>query len=256
MPTLRIDDFDLYYESHGEGFPVVFAHGVGGNHASWFHQLPALSAYRRIVFDHRGFGNSRDRADGPGRARFVPDLLALFDHLGLAQAGVVAQSMGGGTCSHFTWKHPSRVKALVLADTLVGMKLPEALKPRMAAVEKAMDGRSQLERVLGETFRRRDPAGRELYAAIASFNMVNRKTLMGSLGEGPTPEDLGATGVPILFAVGAEDALYPPDIVRDFQKGVKGSRFVELPEAGHSAYFENPGAFNEAVLGFFRETLP
>src|SRR4051794_27582915 len=126
MATLRIDGFELYYEVHGEGYPLVFAHGVGGNHASWFNQIPAFTdRYKMVVFDHRGFGNSRDAANGPGRSRFVADLLALFDHLKIEQAGVIAQSMGGGTCSHFTWKHPERVKALVLADTLVGLKLPE-----------------------------------------------------------------------------------------------------------------------------------
>jgi pimeloyl-ACP methyl ester carboxylesterase len=254
MATLRIGNFDLYYEVHGEGSPVVFAHGVGGNHAGWFHQLPAFSGrHKAILFDHRGFGNSRDAADGPGRARFVDDLVALFDHLGLEQAAIVAQSMGGGTCAHFTWKHPKRVKALVLADTLVGLTLPDAIRQRVAAVEKAMDGRTQLERVLGETFRQRDRAGTALYAAIASFNTVNRKTLTGSLGAGPTPEDLAATGVPIHFLVGQEDVLYPPDIVRDVHKLVKGSRYAELPQAGHSAYFESPAAFNESVLTFLKD---
>jgi pimeloyl-ACP methyl ester carboxylesterase len=206
-----------------------------------------------VLFDQRGFGNSRDAPDGPGRSRFVQDLAALFDHLDIGSAALVAQSMGGGACSNFTVKYPQRVKALVLADTLVGMKLPEAIRQRVAAVEKRMDGRSQLERVLGESFRKREAAGTQLYAAIASFNMVNRKTLPGTFGEGCTPEQLSASGVPILFMVGNEDVLYPPDIVADVQKLVRGSRYVELPRAGHSAYIENPAAFNEAVLGFFAD---
>lgn len=255
MATLRIDGFDLYYEVHGNGYPVVLAHGVGGNHASWFNQIPAFAKrYKVVVFDHRGFGNSRDRADGPGRARFVPDLLALFDHLGLEQAALVAQSMGGGTCSHFTWKHPRRVKALVLADTLVGLKLPGPVRDRMRAVDDAVDGLSQFERVLGESFRKREPAGSSLYAAITSFNLVNRKTLTGALGEGPAPEQLGATGVPILFLVGNEDVLFPPAVVSDVRALVKGSHYAEVDGAGHSAYFEAPHAFNEAVLKFLADT--
>jgi len=254
MATLRIDGFDLYYEVHGEGYPVVFAHGVGGNHASFFNQIPAFAPrYRMVVFDHRGFGNSRDAANGPGRSRFVPDLLALFDHLGIEQAAVVAQSMGGGTCSHFACKYPKRVKALVLADTLSGLKLPAAIQERVNAVDKAMDGLTQFERVLGASYRKREAAGSQLYATIASFNMVNRKTLTGSLGEGPTPQQLAATGIPILFLVGREDALYPPDIVADVHKLVPGSRYEEVPAAGHSAYFENPAGFNEAILRFLSE---
>lgn len=254
MATLRIEGFDLYYEVHGKGLPLVFAHGVGGNHASWFNQVPAFAdRYQVVVFDHRGFGNSRDAADGPGRARFVADLAALFDHLKIDKAAIVAQSMGGGTCAHFTAKYPERVKALVLADTLIGLQLPDAIRQRLAAVEKSVDGLSQFERVLGAGFRNREPAGSALYAAIASFNLVNRKTLTGTLGTGPTPEQLAATGVPILFLVGSEDALFPPALVADVQKLVKGSRYVELPDAGHSAYFESPAAFNRAIRSFLAE---
>jgi len=251
--TLSIDGLDLYYEVHGEGFPVVFAHGVGGNHASWYHQIPVFSReFRMITFDHRGFGNSRDAADGPGRSRFVADLGALLDHLDIRKAALVAQSMGGGTCSGFTVKYPERVAALVLADTLVGLKLPPALQQRAAAVTQAAENLTQKERVLGASFLRREPALSELYVQLASFNMVNRKTLRGSLGEGCTPGELAATGVPVLFLVGAEDVLFPPDLVAGVQQLVKGSRYVELPGAGHSAYFEAPAAFNESVLAFVR----
>lgn len=253
MPTVRIDGFELYYESHGEGFPLVCAHGVGGNHASWYNQIPVLAReYRMITFDHRGFGNSRDAPDGPGRARFVADFLALLDHLEIGKAALIAQSMGGGTCAGFTVKHPERVAALVLADTLVGLKLPPPLAERLAGVSTATENLSQRERVLGPTFLRREPALSELYVQLASFNQANRKTLRGSLGAGVTPGEIAATGVPVMFMVGEEDVLFLPGLVHDVHRLIPGSRYVELPGAGHSAYFESPVAFNEALLGFLR----
>jgi 3-oxoadipate enol-lactonase len=256
MATLRIDGFELYYEVHGQGFPLVCAHGVGGNHASWYNQIPVFSRqHRMVVFDHRGFGNSRDAANGPGRSRFVADLAALLDHLDIRKAALIAQSMGGGTCLGFTAKYPERVCALVMADTLMGLKLPPALQQRAAAVTKATENLTQKERVLGPSFIQREPALSELYVQLASFNMVNRKTLPGSFGEGCTPEQLAATGVPTLFLVGKEDVLFPPDLVADVRAMVAGSRYVELPQAGHSAYFETPAAFNDAVLGFLRLAL-
>ena len=50
MPTLDVNGIDLYYEEHGKGFPVVLAHGAGGNHMSWWQQVPVLS--RAISLHH------------------------------------------------------------------------------------------------------------------------------------------------------------------------------------------------------------
>ncbi len=55
MPFAPINGIDLYYEEHGDGPPLVFAHGVGGNHASWYQQVPFFArSYRAITCDQRG----------------------------------------------------------------------------------------------------------------------------------------------------------------------------------------------------------
>ena len=60
MPFAPVNDIQLYYESDGEGLPVVFAHGRGGNHLSWWQQIPSFARHHRcIAFDHREFGRSR-----------------------------------------------------------------------------------------------------------------------------------------------------------------------------------------------------
>lgn len=250
MPTLSIDGFQLYYEVHGQGFPVVFAHGLGGNHASWFHQVPAFAqAYTAITFDQRGFGNSRDVADGPGRSRFVEDLRVLLDHLDIPKAVLVGQSLGGGTCTGFTLAYPARVAALILADTVLGLKLPRALQSLREEAMRNTEQLPQLERVLGATFRKREPALSFLYTQLGSFNAVTRATLRGSFDSRPV-EDLRATGVPTMFIAGSEDTMFPPPVIAEVARLVPGARYVEVPEAGHSAYFESPRVFNEAVMRF------
>jgi 3-oxoadipate enol-lactonase len=247
MATVEIDGFQLYYEVHGQGDPLVFAHGVGGNHAHWFNQVALFAdRYQVIVFDHRGFGNSRDPG-GPGRSRFVEDLRALLDHLGLDRVTLVAQSMGGGTCVGFTAAYPERVKALVLADTVIGFKLPEGLAAEVAVQRKAGESLSQLERVLSKRTREENKPVALAYLQMSSFNLVNRHTAGGSFGDGMTPEALVATGIPVLFLVGSEDVLAPPPIVRQLQALVPGSTYVEIDGPGHSVYFEAPDAFNDAV---------
>ena len=126
MPFAKINGIDLYYEVHGKGPALVLAHGGGGNHLSWWQQVPALSKTCQVItFDHRSFGQSRDLPDGPGPRAFVQDLTALLDHVGIQKAAVVGQSMGGWTVGGFAATHPERTSALILCDTTGGVDTPE-----------------------------------------------------------------------------------------------------------------------------------
>ena len=100
--------FELYHEEHGEGPAVVFAHGAGGTHMSWWNQIPTFSQhYRCITYSQRGFGFSPDVAGGPGRGAFVEDLRGLLDNLGIERASLVGQSMGGRSVLGFAAAYPA-----------------------------------------------------------------------------------------------------------------------------------------------------
>src|SRR5262249_5941300 len=134
MPTLRTAETDLYYETHGNGPAIVFAHGAGGNHLSWWQQVPHFrDRFTCVIFDHRGFGQSLDLRPIEQRPRFDEDLAALIDHLGLPEVRLVAQSMGGWTCLGYAVRHPERVRALVMADTMGGLTSPELQAARDTA---------------------------------------------------------------------------------------------------------------------------
>src|SRR5690349_4985227 len=109
---------EIYYERTGDGPAIVFAHGMCGNHLSWWQQVPHFSRrYSCVTFAHRGFSPSRVTPGTVDPALFEGDLLALVDHLKLEEVRLVAQSMGGWTCLNFALGHPKRVLALVLAAT-------------------------------------------------------------------------------------------------------------------------------------------
>lgn len=249
MPYVETRGSRLYYEVHGKGPPVLLAHGVGGNHASWFRQIPSFSTrYQVITFDHRGFGNSTD-PDELGRSAFVDDIAALLDALEIDRLVLVGQSMGGGSVAAFTCAYPERVRALVHCDSLADADLPQPLAAAMKAHNAATDGLTQIERVLGPTTIANDPEASLLYLQLASFNKVDRRTLKGKSTPW-TPAALGATGVPILFVVGEEDVIFPAEMIRAVHEQAPGSKYAEIPNAGHSAYFEQAEAFNRVVLEF------
>jgi pimeloyl-ACP methyl ester carboxylesterase len=250
MPRLAVSDGEIYFEETGSGHPLVLAHGIGGNHAIWFQQLAELGKHYRVIsFDHRGFGNSIDSGDH-GRSAFVADLERLLDHLGLQRAALVGQSMGGGTCLGFAAGHPERVSALVMCDSLHGFVESSTVREIMHAARGATDNLTQLERVLGKSTREGRPAHAALYTQLNSFNRVNRSNLAGSFSPLVSPEVLAATGIPVLFLVGENDVLFPVSAVQRLHQEVAGSEFVAVAGAGHSVFFEDPNAFNSAVLSF------
>ena len=261
MPLTKVNGIDFYYESHGDGPVVVFAHGAGGNHVSWFQQVPFFSRrYRVITFDHRGFGQSRD-ANGLGRGSFVDDLRALLDELGVQRASLVAQSMGGTTAMGFAVRYPERVSALVRADTLGGVPLPGEWGDLQRRTADATRDLPQIERVVSRSLPVRDPVKAQLYLQIASFNPDNGTRLTPSPGAvAPAPisiEDVAATAkqVSMLFLGGAEDVLQPPGLIRAAAALVPGAQFALVPDSGHSVYFEQPDVFNFEVDRFLTNVL-
>lgn len=238
---------EIYYQSHGTGPVVVLAHGIGGNHAVWFRQIePIAKTNRVIVFDHRGFGHSRD-LDGRGRDAFVEDLIALLDHLGVDKAALVGQSMGAGTCIGLAHATPERVAALAICDSLHGIAETTEVKAVMDAARQRTRDLDQIDRVLGAAARKADPALAMLYRQIASFNSADRKTLGGNLQPRPAA-DLGGKGFPVLFLCGYDDILFPVEAVRLVQQEVAGSFLVEVIDAGHSAFLEQSVQFNDTIL--------
>lgn len=257
MTIIKRGGSTLYYEVHGSASAapaLVLLHGVGGNHASWFHQITAWrDRFQVIVPDARGFGGSND-AEGTGRGDFLRDLECVLDAQNIQRCVLIGQSMGGGTAIDYACAHPDRTAALVLADTLFGMSLPPTLRDEMAELSQRTAQYSQQERVLGATFRSTQPAQCTLYTSLASFNQANVRTLKGKQTE-HSLDDISATAVPVLFVVGEEDVLFPPAAVRTVHEGVAGSRFVEMPQVGHSAYFEAPGEFNRIVEDWLAEVI-
>jgi 3-oxoadipate enol-lactonase len=248
----------IYYESFGSGTPLVLCHGYGGSHAIWFQQVPAFAAGRQVVtWDHRGFGRSTNSARESGPEVAVDDLLALLDHLGLERVDLVGQSMGGWTVLGFALAHPSRVRTLTLADTIGGLYTDEIQRRFADYVGRAASAPPPeslpigQHPALGSRIRALDPARALLYGQIGSMTEpppVEIPALLRSTRRDPA--GLAASGIPLLFIVGDEDPIFPPDVIRMAAGLVPGARVVEIPGSGHSPYFEDPEAWNRVLAGF------
>ena len=194
------------------------------------------------------FGNSED-AEGRGRTAMVDDLGGLLDHLEVARAVLVAQSLGGGTCTGYTARHAARVAGLALCDTLIGLSLPPDVAALMDEANARTAGLPQVERVLGPRTRERSPEMALLYTQLASFNTYRIGNMPGAFGS-VGPETLAATRVPLLFVAGSDDILFPPECIRRVHALIPDARLVEIEGVGHSAYYEDAASFNRHLSAF------
>jgi 3-oxoadipate enol-lactonase len=256
MPQARINGINLYYEEHGNGPALIFAHGAGGNHLSWWQQVPEfLRSFRCVTFDHRLFGDSRDEPGGPGPRAFVEDLRQLLGHLGIDKAAIVAQSMGGWTALGFAANYPERVSALVLCDTTAGIDNSEVARGQQDAVRGLAPGGlgQDLSPVYAKSFPESDPARCFLYQQIFALNRHVPPTLIKELFAVRHRVDrLVERRVPTLLVVGAEDVLAPPKVMKLMTKAIPHAQLIEVAGAGHSVYFERPAEFNRIVMDFLR----
>ncbi len=247
LTSMALGDFNLFYEDHGSGPPVFFAHGAAGTHASWWQQVPVISQYYRcIAYDQRGHGFSRDIEMGPYRTAFVEDLRALMDHLGIAKASLVAQSMGGRSCLGFASKYPDRVDALIMGDTTGGYVDAE--------IERLRAQNTMTRAAFAPEFAQNHPELAFMYREISSMSLPgprneNARTTV------PDLQPIIDAEIPVLFIVGEKDALVRPDVIESMHKKMPGSEFVVVPGSGHSVYFEKAEIFNQLILEFLNKNV-
>ena len=263
MPTVKSNGINIYYESHGEGFPLVFAWGLGGSTVQWEPQIPVFSHhYRFIVWDPRGHG----RSDSPPTATdytqeiFAQDLKGLLDHLNIQGAYVGGLSMGGGIATRFTMLYPQRVAALVIIDSgsASGREVPQETR-RMrkniirlaetegmqAVAEHSMKNNPMISRTaaLGKDHEDRI---RRMYLSLNPVGYAHStRMLMNTVFDNSL---LQAIDKPTLVLAGEEDPALPA--CRFIHEQIQGSQLVVIPDAGHLSNLDQPEAFNQAVLEF------
>ena len=247
MPT---SVFELYHEVHGEGPPVVFAHGAGGTHMSWWRQLPTFSQeFQCVTYSQRGFGLSPEMGGGPGRAAFADDLRSLLDELGIERAALVGQSMGGLSVLGFAAAYPERVEALVLSGTTGGYR--DAHLDALRAAAPDLGPRS----AFAPEYAEHDPEGAFLYRMVSQtnrhFTPVDPDAVEPHIAV-PDIDRVVDAGVRTLFLVGERDTVVPPSVTKALHEKMRGSELVAFETSGHSPYWEVPNEFNRVVLNFLR----
>lgn len=121
MPTVRIQDVDLFYESKGQGDPIVFVPGLGTGGQIWDRVVLLLvKDYQCITLDNRGAGLS-GVSEGPYTVPLLAqDARHLLYHLGHRNPTVVGHSMGGFIALTLSLEIPLH-RAVLISQSLIAI---------------------------------------------------------------------------------------------------------------------------------------
>src|SRR5439155_8084469 len=262
--VMRTDDrVKLYYEEHGEGTPLVLAHGIGMNADLWDTNRDALGAHHRLVLWEPPGHAPSDTPDDPATysfSRWALDLKAVLDHLRIRKAHVGGLSLGAGIATRFTLRFPRRVRSLLVTNSssAAGLPLPvDHILMRAQSIkvtlEQGMDAMADFAMTSNPNVRERlalDPnAKEEFYAYYRRLTPIGyANALRALLAMDHITDQLSMIRVPTLLIGGDRDpSLEPMKVMR---KKIRGSKLIVLSPASHFANRDQPEAWNRAALEF------
>lgn len=264
MPKIKVSDVSLNYEMMGEGSPVLLVTGIGADSLAWAMNVPMLIGKHKVVtVDNRDIGLSDKSATSYTMEQMADDTIGLLKALDLGPVHLVGQSMGGMICQHVALKAPELLRSLALVTTI--SRVPQAsrliLNHWTRVIEKlGMEGFADF--VIIMTF-----AGQYIENNWDGLQ-VFKEMMLAHLAQNPVTADafrrqgeavlghdvldrLGEIKTPTLVMGGGEDILVPLRFSEQIVAAVPGAELLVLKECGHGMNVEDPGKFNDALLGWF-----
>jgi len=258
-------DIELYYETLGEGTPLVLqAH----DHTPWlFGQAAVFSQrYRFLTYDRRGTGRSSSPPGPWTPADLAADLAHFLDALRIEKAIVGGSSLGGVVTAQFAVDHPGRALALIIGHTVPYLD-DEGRAWLEAEVETARSGRAAITRQPRSSSDETegppttDPAfasspwGQMMAATGTGLGRTpqDRATAIAVLrdwDQRPRRHELAKIDVPTLVIVGEKEPRTTVEGSREWASWIPGAEFVILRGAHHAAPREAAPAWNAAVQSF------
>ena len=265
MPFVHVNGAELYYESAGEGVPVVLCHEFAGDMRAWEPQIRSLARrYRVVAWNYRGYPPSDvpEAPEGYNPEGFVADLLGLLDGLGLGRAHLAGLATGGNLVLNFAIAHPDRVRSLIVAGAGAGTTDRPAW---LEAARRFADdiARGGVEGIVANVadapqrtvFRAKDPRGWQEFVdgmrrlSPTGAEHVMREVLIPRAPVFDLAEGIRRLPMPILVMCGDQDApaLEPSRFIRDT---APHAGLAVAPMCGHTLNSEEPDLFNRMAGSF------
>lgn len=234
---VAVNGVSLFVATYGKGEPLILLHGGAGNGDHFANQVTAFGATHTVlVVDSRGHGRSTKTTDPLSYAQMADDVVALMDALKLPTASIVGWSDGGAIGLEVAIRHPSRLRKLVVVGqnaTLAGGKSAGTTETFPAYFARC-----------AADYAKRSPTPK----GFTSLQQALRP--MWRTQPNFTDAQLSSITASTLLIDGDHDEIVRADHLEHVAKVIPNAKLVFIPDASHFVLFQQPKAFNVAVLAF------
>jgi pimeloyl-ACP methyl ester carboxylesterase len=223
----------LYYETYGQGPPLLLIHGNGGSIKAFAKNIPTLAKhYRVIAVDSRAHGKSVDSGDSLSFEMMADDFAGLFTSLRIDSAYVLGWSDGGINALVLAMRHPEKVKRLVATGA--------NLWPDSTALMPSLWRQQQRGYQENKSMKFTDPKQKNDWKVFCLDVFQPNIPLSALRG----------VRVPALIVAGDRDVIVPEHTVAIYRHLPRAWLWI-IPNSGHATVQEHAEEFNRKVDEFF-----
>lgn len=253
----------IHFSKLGNGPPIVFLHGIGGNRTNWVNQQLAMAdTFTTLAWDARGYGKSDDYMGPLDFHDFSQDLKRLLDFADIEKAHFVGLSMGARILMDFYPTNMERVATLTLCDCFFSYK--EALSPEKqrefielrqrplrAGTPLSEIAPTLIQSLVGPNCS--DQARTQLYNSIMDIHIDSYLKTIEASTTFSAEGNLSKFSVPVKLIFGEHDKLTPPSVGKTLLTQLPNASLDIVPDSGHLTNIEQPKLFNKIMKTFIRK---
>jgi pimeloyl-ACP methyl ester carboxylesterase len=263
MATLTTNGIQLYYESHGDGIPLMLIAGLASDSQSWQTIWADTARHCRVIApDNRGVGRTTPQDVRISIQDIADDCIALVRHLDLPSVNLLGHSMGGFVALDMAIRYPDRVNKLILAGTAASnSRRNNALFSDWASglksgMDLALWFRSVFRWLFSARFFENERAVSDAVRLAVEYpypqSVVAFENQVKAIANFDCSEGLARIRSKTLVIGGREDRLFPVEVCAGLARAIPGAVLAVTDNAAHSMHVEQPRAFTDCFLDFLR----
>ena len=242
----NVDSFGTSYSFHkvNEKNPIIFIHGVGLTKEIWEPQINFFKKYNTLTYDLLGHGKTPLKKSQISFEDFSDQLLNLINELSFSKIHLVGFSLGGLIARHFASKHSDRLSSLIIHGSIYkrteNQKRVVKNRFEVAKTERPGSKHSAIRRWLSEDFIKKNPdVYKKIYSNLEKNNPKDflkcYEIFVNYIDDDSMLKNIN---INTLITTGENDVGSTPEMSRNLNKMIQGSKFVEIKRGKHLCSIE------------------